>query len=211
MQRTGSLVSRQPARCNTTPPVDFSLRKAVPADVSVLETLIEASVRGLQAQDYSPSQIESALASVYGVDSQLIADGTYFVVEANSAGGVIVACGGWSKRKTLYGGDVWKAREDSLLDPLTDAAKIRAFFVHPDWVRRGIGTLLLDACEQAAIAEGFRRFEMGATLSGVPLYRARGYVSLENLGVPLANGESLPIVRMEKRLPSASPPVRAKR
>ena len=191
--------------------MDFSLRKAVPADVSVLETLIEASVRGLQAQDYSPSQIESALASVYGVDSQLIADGTYFVVQANSAGGVIVACGGWSKRKTLYGGDVWKAREDSLLDPLTDAAKIRAFFVHPDWVRRGIGTLLLDVCEQAAIAEGFRRFEMGATLSGVPLYRARGYVSLENLGVPLANGESLPIVRMEKRLPSASPPVRAKR
>ena len=187
------------------------MRKAVPADVSVLETLIEASVRGLQAQDYSPSQIESALASVYGVDSQLIADGTYFVVQANSAGGVIVACGGWSKRKTLYGGDVWKAREDSLLDPLTDAAKIRAFFVHPDWVRRGIGTLLLDVCEQAAIAEGFRRFEMGATLSGVPLYRARGYVSLENLGVPLANGESLPIVRMEKRLPSASPPVRAKR
>jgi GNAT superfamily N-acetyltransferase len=191
--------------------VDFSLRKAVPADVPVLETLIEASVRGLQAQDYSPSQIESALASVYGVDSQLIADGTYFVVQASSAGGVIVACGGWSKRKTLYGGDVWKAREDSLLDPLTDAAKIRAFFVHPDWVRRGIGTLLLDACEQAAMAEGFRRFEMGATLSGVPLYRARGYVSLENLGVPLANGESLPIVRMEKRLPQGNLPVRAKR
>jgi len=191
--------------------VDFSLRKAMPADVPALETLIEASVRGLQAQDYSPSQIESALTSVYGVDSQLIADGTYFVAQANSAGGAIVACGGWSKRKTLYGGDVWKAREDSLLNPQTDAAKIRAFFVHPDWVRRGIGTLLLDACEQAAMAEGFRRFEMGATLSGVPLYRARGYVSLENLGVPLANGESLPIVRMEKRLLSANPPVRAKR
>jgi len=191
--------------------VDFSLRKAMPADVPALETLIEASVRGLQAQDYSPSQIESALTSVYGVDSQLIADGTYFVAQANSAGGAIVACGGWSKRKTLYGGDVWKAREDSLLNSQTDAAKIRAFFVHPDWVRRGIGTLLLDACEQAAMAEGFRRFEMGATLSGVPLYRARGYVSLENLGVPLANGESLPIVRMEKRLLSANPPVRAKR
>lgn len=191
--------------------MDFSLRKAVPADVPALRVLIEASVRGLQSQDYSPSQIESALASVYGVDSQLIADGTYFVVEARSAGGVIVACGGWSKRKTLYGGDVWKAREDSLLNPQTDAARIRAFFVHPDWVRRGIGTLLLDACEQAAVAEGFRRFEMGATLSGVPLYRARGYVSLENLGVPLANGESLPIVRMEKRLPLTNPPIRAKR
>ena len=187
------------------------MRKAVPADVPALRVLIEASVRGLQSQDYSPSQIESALASVYGVDSQLIADGTYFVVEARSAGDVIVACGGWSKRKTLYGGDVWKAREDSLLNPQTDAARIRAFFVHPDWVRRGIGTLLLDACEQAAVAEGFCRFEMGATLSGVPLYRARGYVSLENLGVPLANGESLPIVRMEKRLPIANPPIRAKR
>jgi GNAT superfamily N-acetyltransferase len=191
--------------------VDFSLRTAVPADIPTLRVLIDASVRGLQAADYSPSQIESALASVYGVDSQLIADGTYFVVEANSAGGIIVACGGWSKRKTLYGGDVWNAREDTLLDPQRDAAKIRAFFVHPDWVRRGIGTMLLDACEQAAVTAGFRRFEMGATLSGVPLYRARGYVSLENLGVPLANGESLPIVRMEKRLPSGSPPVRASR
>jgi GNAT superfamily N-acetyltransferase len=191
--------------------VDFSLRKAVPADVPVLRALIDASVRGLQAADYSPSQIESALASVYGVDSQLIADGTYFVVQSMSAGGQIVACGGWSKRKTLYGGDVWKAREDTLLDPQTDAAKIRAFFVHPDWVRRGIGTMLLDACERAAMAEGFHRFEMGATLSGVPLYNARGYVSLENLGVPLANGESLPIVRMEKRLSQEIPPVRANR
>jgi GNAT superfamily N-acetyltransferase len=87
-----------------------------------------------------------------------------------------------------------------LLDPQKDAAKIRAFFVHPKWVRRGIGTVLLDACEQAALAEGFRRFEMGATLSGVPLYRARGYIARENMGVALANGESLPIVRMEKRL-----------
>ncbi len=189
--------------------VTFTLRQAVPADTPTLTVLIDASVRGLQAGDYSPAQIESALASVYGVDSQLIADGTYFVVE-NVEGGqfTIVACGGWSKRKTLYGGDVWKAREDSLLDPRSDAAKIRAFFVHPAWVRRGIGTMLLDACEQAAIAAGFRRFEMGATLSGVPLYRARGYVALESLGVPLANGESLPIVRMEKII-SDPLPIRA--
>jgi len=183
----------------------FSLRQALAADIPTLRELIDASVRGLQAEDYSPSQIESALASVYGVDSQLIADGTYFVVEALSEGAGdrnIVACGGWSKRKTLYGGDVWRAREDSLLDPGKDAAKIRAFFVHPSWVRRGIGTMLLEACEQAAIAGGFHRFEMGATLSGVPLYRARGYVALENLGVPLANGESLAIVRMEKVLPA---------
>jgi N-acetylglutamate synthase-like GNAT family acetyltransferase len=182
----------------------FSLRKATEHDVPVLRELIDASVRGLQSADYSPTQIESALATVYGVDSQLIADGTYFVVESDEAENKIVACGGWSRRKTLYGGDRWTGREDSLLDPEKDAAKIRAFFVHPAWVRRGIGTILLDACEQAALAAGFRRLEMGATLSGVPLYAARGYVALEDLAVPLANGESLPIVRMEKRF--AEPP-----
>jgi len=168
--------------------MEFFLRKAVPADAPTLGVLIEASVRGLQAGDYSPSQIDSALASVYGVDSQLIADGTYFAVEARAKDGLIVACGGWSKRKTLYGGDVWKGREDSMLDTAKDAAKIRAFFVHPDWVRRGIGTILLDACEQAAFEAGFRRLEMGATLSGVPLYKARGYVAIRHLTVPLANG-----------------------
>jgi GNAT superfamily N-acetyltransferase len=185
--------------------MEFVLRQAVPGDIPTLRVLIEASVRGLQARDYTPSQIESALASVYGVDSQLIADGTYFVVEVRSEAKLIVACGGWSKRKTLYGGDVWKAREDSLLDPKQDAAKIRAFFVHPDWVRRGIGTILLDACEQAAFAAGFRRLEMGATLSGVPLYKARGYVAVKDMAVPLANGESLPIVHMEKDLPGDLP------
>jgi GNAT superfamily N-acetyltransferase len=189
---------------------DFSLRTAVPGDTPALEVLIDASVRGLQITDYSPSQIESALASVYGVDSQLIADGTYFVVEANSADRKIVGCGGWSKHKTLYGGDVWKGREDSLLDPQKDAAKIRAFYVHPDWVRRGIGTMLLEACEKAATAAGFRRLEMGSTLSGVPLYSARGYVALEDLQVPLANGEALPIVRMEKRF-APTLPIRANR
>jgi GNAT superfamily N-acetyltransferase len=190
--------------------MNFSLRKANKQDVPVLRELIDASVRGLQSKDYSPTQIESALASVYGVDSQLIADGTYFVVETDEPEKKIVACGGWSQRKTLYGGDRWMGREDSLLDPQKDAAKIRAFFVHPDWVRRGIGTILLDACEQAALVAGFRRLEMGATLSGVPLYEARGYVSLENLAVSLANGESLPIVRMEKRFPEP-PHVRAPR
>jgi GNAT superfamily N-acetyltransferase len=186
--------------CGESQIMNLALRRAVEADVPALRVLIEVSVRGLQASDYSATQIESALATVYGVDSQLIADGTYFVVEANSAKPVIVACGGWSKRKTLYGGDRWTRREDTLLDPAKDAAKIRAFFVHPGWVRRGIGTLLLDACERAALQAGFRRFEMGATLSGVPLYRARGYIAVENLSVPLANGESLPIVHMEKTI-----------
>ena len=186
------------------------LRKAEPADIPRLREVIEASVRGLQPDYYSSAQIEGALRHVYGVDTQLIADGTYFAVEARAKDGPIVACGGWSKRKTLYGGDVWKGREDSMLDTAKDAAKIRAFFVHPDWVRRGIGTILLDACEQAAFEAGFRRLEMGATLSGVPLYKARGYVAIRHLTVPLANGESLPIVHMEKQLP-ADLPLRAPR
>jgi len=134
----------------------FSIRKAAEQDVPVLRELIDASVRGLQSADYSPTQIESALASVYGVDSQLIVDGTYFVVETDEPEKKIVACGGWSQRKTLYGGDRWTRREDSLLNPKKDAAKIRAFFVHPAWVRRGIGTILLDACEQAALVVGAR-------------------------------------------------------
>ena len=145
----------------------------------------------------SPGQIEGALETVYGVDSQLIADGTYFVVEAEK---IIAGCGGWSKHKTLFGGDRWTAREDSLLDPRHDAAKIRAFFVHPDWVRRGIGSMILEACEKAATAAGFTRLEMGATLTGVPLYSARGYGALETLDVPLQNGESIRVVRMQKRV-----------
>lgn len=177
--------------------MNITLRQAVPADIPALRPLIDASVRGLQAADYTPAQIEGALQTVYGVDSQLIADGTYFVVEADT---VIVGSGGWSKRKTLFGGDRWTGREDSLLNPEQDAAKIRAFFVHPDWVRRGIGSMILEACEKAASAAGFTRLEMGATLTGVPLYRARGYVALENLTTPLRNGESLMVVRMEKRM-----------
>jgi len=193
------------------------IRLAVSADIPVLRTLIDASVRGLQTRDYTPSQIESALATVYGLDTQLLADGTYFVAEAGAEQGgctaeaaaptstpIIVGCGGWSKRKTLYGGDQWTGREAALLAPQHDAAKIRAFFIHPSWTRRGIGTMILEACENAAVAAGFTRFEMGATLTGVLLYQARGYVALENLEVPLANGESLPIVRMEKRLVTAA-------
>lgn len=175
-----------------------NIRKATPDDVPRLREIIDASVRGLQARDYSPAQIEGALASVYGVDTQLIADGTYFVAEMEDAAGTLVACGGWSKRKTLYGGDQFVGREDSLLDPSRDAAKIRAFFVHPDWARRGLGTMILEACEKAATEAGFTRLEMGATLSGVAFYLAMGYLEIENQSVPLANGEVLPIIKMAK-------------
>lgn len=173
---------------------------ATPADVPLLHALIEASVRGLQANDYTPAQIEGALGTVLGLDSQLIADETYFVVEAVNASGekVMAACGGWSKRKTLFGGDHATIREPELLDPRSDAAKIRAFFVHPDWARRGIGTLLLETCENAAKAAGFSRFEMGSTLTGVPLYKLRGYHVIKPIEVPLRNGESLPVVYMAK-------------
>lgn len=180
---------------------DLKLRLATLADVPSLTKLIELSVRGLQAHDYSAEQIELALKHVYGVDTQLIADGTYFAAEAiRGQNRLLVGCGGWSKRKTLFGGDVWNAREDSLLDPHHDAAKIRAFFVHPDWARHGIGTMILDACEAAARAAGFTQCEMGATLTGVSFYRAKGYAELEHLEVPLAGGASLPIIRMEKNL-----------
>jgi GNAT superfamily N-acetyltransferase len=179
------------------------VRKAITAHVPQIRELIDASLRGLQAQDSTPAQIEGALQSVYGVDSQLIADGTYFVAEISDSGPTrIVACGGWSKRKTLYGGDQYAGREDSLLDPARDAAKIRAFFVHPKFARRGLGTLILEACENAAIAAGFTRLEMGATLSGVPFYRARGYTEIEDQEVPLGNGHTLPIVKMAKIITS---------
>jgi GNAT superfamily N-acetyltransferase len=181
------------------------IRKADPADVRRLREVIEASVRGLQAADYTAAQIEGALASVYGVDSQLIADRTYLVAELVGEGGAgaeIVGCGGWSKRKTLYGGDQFAGREDSFLDPARDAAKIRAFFVHPDWARRGIGGLILEACESEAREAGFTRLEMGATLSGVAFYRAKGYAALEEMEVSLGNGEALPIVKMAKKFRS---------
>src|SRR5208282_1667776 len=184
------------------------IRLAEARDIPALRELIEASVRGLQLGDYSAAQLESALRTVYGVDTQLIADGTYFAAEETESSGaaLLVGCGGWSRRKTLYGGDRWKelvaGREDSLLDPATEAAKIRAFFVHPDWARRGIGGMILEACETAAWAAGFRRLEMGATLTGDPFYRKKGYVELEAVEAPLGDGLTLPIVRMGKVLRS---------
>jgi N-acetylglutamate synthase-like GNAT family acetyltransferase len=177
------------------------VRQAASADVPVLQELIRASVLGLQAGDYSSQQLELALERVFGVDTQLIEDGTYFVAEVQVEGEPVIAgCGGWSKRKTLYGSDHCAGREDALLDPGHEAAKIRAFFVHPAWARRGIGSRILEVCEAAAAGAGFRRLEMGATLTGVPLYLARGYVEGEHRQVQLAADLSLRIVHMEKQL-----------
>jgi GNAT superfamily N-acetyltransferase len=179
--------------------LNLSLRLATPADIPALRQLIETSVRTLQRNDYTPEQIEGALGTVLGLDTQLVADGTYFIAEARAACTPHVAgCGGWSKRKTLFGSDRAQVREPQLLDPKTDAAKIRAFFIHPDFARRGIGSKILAACESAARSAGFSRFEMGATLTGVPLYLARGYQILDRIEVPLQNGHTLPVVRMSK-------------
>ena len=196
--------------------VQVRIRKAELADVPVLTQLIERSVRRLQAEDYAPAQMDGALESVFGVDTKLIEDGTYLVAEARAVDAVpqgrkarigensglewvIAGCGGWSKRKTLYGSDHWTGREDALLDPQRDAAKIRAFFIHPAWARRGIGSKILDACENAAQEAGFTSYEMGATLTGAKLFRAKGYVAVKNIEVPLKNGLSLPVIHMAKR------------
>jgi GNAT superfamily N-acetyltransferase len=181
---------------------DFTIRLATSADIAALRELIDQSVRVLQREDYSAEQLDAALGTAYGVDTQLIADETYYVVEAVGAAGekVLAACGGWSMRKTLYGSDHGPYRDNATLDPARDAAKIRAFFVHPKWTRRGIASLILKTCEDAAYARGFRRFEMGATLTGVPMYAARGYAKGEQIEVPLPNGMSLTVVKMAKTL-----------
>jgi GNAT superfamily N-acetyltransferase len=178
----------------------FQLHLATEQDIPSLEALIEASVRHLQAGDYTPAQIEGALGTVLGLDTQLIRDRTYYVAEATGdrANLTLAGCGGWSKRRTLFGADHGPGREPELLDPATDAAKVRAIFVHPDFARRGLGSLILATVENAAHEAGFRSFEMGSTLTGVPLYRLKGYTETERIAVPLANGEALPVVRMVK-------------
>jgi GNAT superfamily N-acetyltransferase len=181
---------------------DWRIRIATEKDIPALHTLIEASVRGLQTSDYTPAQIEGALGTVLGLDTQLIHDQTYYLVEASNPSGepTVAGCGGWSKRKTLFGSDNASVREPELLDPTIDAAKVRAIFVHPAFARRGLGTLILAHVEAAAQAAGFRHFEMGSTLTGVPLYQLKGYVEVERIAVPLRNGEALPVVRMIKSI-----------
>ena len=177
----------------------FHLRVATANDVAAIRSLIEASVRGLQVGDYSAAQREGALATVFTIDSQLIADGTYFVAVAED--GTLAGCGGWSFRKTLYGGDhqVEKIAPERL-DAAVDAAKVRAIFVHPDLARMGVGSLILEAAENAAAAQGFTRFEMGSTLTGVGLYTLRGYREMTRFMVPVGGGETIEVVRMVKEV-----------
>jgi GNAT superfamily N-acetyltransferase len=177
--------------------VTVSLRRATLEDVPVLEEVIAASARGLSRKDYTAAQVEAALGGAFGVDSELIRDGTYFVAEAD---GGIVACGGWSRRATRFGSDRQPGRQSSVLDPTRDAARIRAFFVRPEWARRGLGRLLLERCEAEADAQGFRALELVATLPGVPLYRACGYVAGEPFDHTLAEGLTIRFVPMRKEL-----------
>jgi GNAT superfamily N-acetyltransferase len=175
---------------------ELPLRLARPDDVPALTALIAASVRALGAGWYDEAQLECAIEHVFGVDTQLVDDGTYFVVDGPDGP---VACGGWSRRAVLYGGDHHKAgASDPLLDPATQPARIRAFFVHPAWTRRGLASRLLAACEEAAEAAGFRTFELAATLSGVPLYRALGFEGAETIAVAMPGGLTLPVVRMTR-------------
>lgn len=184
------------------------LRKATRADIPALKALIARSARSLSTADYRHEQIESALRGAFGVDSQLIDDGTYFVATETGAptdpgatqASLPVGCGGWSYRATLFGGDASKERDASRLDPTAQAAKIRAFFVDPDHARRGIATLLLERCEEEARNNGFSRVELMATLPGVKLYAARGYISLSRVDYDLDANVSIEFVPMRKDL-----------
>lgn len=178
----------------------ITIRKACLNDIPALSALVLASVRGLSTQHYTEQQVESAIKHHYvGVDTQLIEDGTFFVAESED---VVVGCGGWSQRRLIAGGDGIKqtGEEDDLLHPDTDAARIRAFFVHPDWVRRGIGRALMQESEAAARAAGFRRMELWATHTGVPLYQSHGFQATGNVEMTLPDGITVLGVYMEKIL-----------
>jgi GNAT superfamily N-acetyltransferase len=174
----------------------YLARLARDEDAPAIEALIRVSARVLRSSHYSEAQIEGALGSVFGVDHQLLFDRTYFVAEHKKQ---IVGCGGWSKRKTLFGGDAMKTEMDIELHPKRDSARIRAFFVHPAWARCGIGRAILERCEKAIQLAGFRSVELVATLTGEPFYRACNYSQCERFEVPLANGLTLPVVRMVKQ------------
>jgi len=180
-------------------------RRAVDADVPELEELIALSVRGLHGPHYTQEQIDASIGTVFGVDRQLIEDGTYFVLEQ---GGRMVGCGGWSRRASLCGSDSLRTGRDPEVDPGTEPARVRAFFVHPDWVRRGIGSAIMALCEREIRAAGFGQVAIMATLPGVPLYASFGYRETGRFAVPMPGGLKIETVRMEKAL--LGRPVQAK-
>lgn len=169
----------------------FEVRLATLDDIRALTELIATSARGLCGSDYTPAQVEAAIGTAWAVDTQLLRDRSYFAIEAS---GALIACGGWSMRRTLFGGDHHSNREPELLDPARDAARVRAFFVHPRWARCGLGRLLLERCEREARAAGFQSAELVATLPGQRLYRAFGYVGEEQVLYPLAGGGEIAFV-----------------
>ena len=173
------------------------LRPARPGEVAELNALIAASARGLSGGFYTPAETDLLIRHVFGVDTQLIADQTYFVIER---AGTLAACGGWSGRRTLFGGDQAKDVLDPLLDPATEAARIRAFFVRPELARQGLGRRMLAHAESCAGAAGFRRAELMATLPGEPFYRALGYERLEPVAHRLPGGETVSLIRMGRAL-----------
>ncbi len=175
----------------------FRLRLARHDDEPAIRRLIADSVRGLGSADYTAEQVESSLTYLFGVDRRLIDDGTYFVVET---GNRIVGAGGWSARRTLFGGDQYASRSDERLDPSSEAARIRAFYVSPEFSRRGLGTMLVSACERAARGAGFRRLELMATLTGIPLYERSGFRVVEPTEITLPDGIRFPLARMERDL-----------
>jgi N-acetylglutamate synthase-like GNAT family acetyltransferase len=177
--------------------MDYIIRKATLADRPAITELIKDSARGLSRTDYTDAQIEGAIATVFGVDTNLIIDGTYFVAES---AGELIGCGGWSKRKTLFGGDQYSSRDAGGLDPKIEPAKIRAFFIHPGHARQGIGRSILETCEHEARACGFQSLELMSTLPGLKLYRACGYDGDERVELEVGEGVTIGLLPMRKQL-----------
>ena len=177
--------------------MENQLRTALLNDCNAIEALIAGSIRTLGALDYSADQIESALTSVFGLDTQLITDQTYFMVES---GRLPIACGGWSFRETLFGSDAEQNRDSQRIDPRTGAARIRAFFVDPEYSRMGVGSMIMQHCEQEALYAGFRKLELMATLPGIKLYEKHGFVAGDPILYPLGNQLTIKFVPMYKEI-----------
>lgn len=176
----------------------FDIRTATADDIPALQALIARSGIGLSVGFYTPEQAAAVTSEVFGVDTQLVIDGTYFAIEDGQR---IVACGGWGKRSTGYGGDKHKSEPDRLLDPATESARIRAFFVDPGMERQGLGSMLMRHCTEQALAAGFTSLELTATMPGVPLYVAHGFAPVQELSLPLCGGKvPVPLTLMRKQL-----------